>query len=172
MLQHKIEMFVDNYQGEESDIVIASLTRSNADNDIGFMMAPERLNVLLSRARNGLILLGNSSTFMKSKKGGALWQEFFTRIQGHVYDGFPVKCERHSHRTAILSSEVQFERHCPDGGCAEPWYTLRLLITFWILLTNVPLTVGRPWTVGFTTALQNVINYMIIPRCDVRNSWP
>lgn len=38
--------------------MIASLTRSNNTNDIGFMCAPERLNVLLSRARNGLILIG------------------------------------------------------------------------------------------------------------------
>jgi len=114
-------MSVDNYQGEESDIVIASMTRSNVGNDIGFMIAPERLNVLLSRARNGLIMIGNSNTFTRSKKGGALWQKFFTHIKGHVYDGFPVKCEQHPHRTAILSSEVQFEQRCPDGGCTEPW---------------------------------------------------
>ena len=41
---------VDNYQGEESDIVIACLTRSNDKGDIGFMFAPQRVNVLLSRA--------------------------------------------------------------------------------------------------------------------------
>jgi len=117
-------MSVDNYQGEESDIIIASMTRSNVGNDIGFMIAPERLNVLLSRARNGLIMIGNSNTFTRSKKGGALWQKFFAHIQGHVYDGFPVKCEQHPYRTAILSSEVQFEQRCPDGGCAEPWYVL------------------------------------------------
>lgn len=42
---------IDNYQGEEADIVIVSLTRGNNDGDIGFLSAPERLNVLLSRAR-------------------------------------------------------------------------------------------------------------------------
>ncbi|KAG7110727.1 NFX1-type zinc finger-containing protein 1 like [Verticillium longisporum] len=40
------DKMIHNYQGEESDIVIASLTRSNARGDIGFMKAPERLNVL------------------------------------------------------------------------------------------------------------------------------
>lgn len=67
-----LDISVDNYQGEESDIVIASLTRSNASNDIGFMMAPERLNVLLSRARNGLIMIGNSNTFTKSVHYGKI----------------------------------------------------------------------------------------------------
>ncbi|KAF8958975.1 P-loop containing nucleoside triphosphate hydrolase protein [Flammula alnicola] len=114
-------ILIHNYQGEESDIVIASLTRSNASNDIGFMTAPERLNVLLSRARNGIIMIGDSNTFTKSKKGGALWQKFFAHIQGHVYDGFPVKCEQHPQRKALLSSEVQFEQHCPDVGGLGLW---------------------------------------------------
>ncbi|KAJ3939835.1 uncharacterized protein N0V96_009822 [Colletotrichum fioriniae] len=62
---------IDNYQGEESDIVIASLTRSNNNGDIGFMKAPERLNVLCSRARECLILIGNMETFMASGHGRA-----------------------------------------------------------------------------------------------------
>lgn len=37
-------------QAEESDIVVASLTRSNDHHNIGFMSSPQRLNVLLSRA--------------------------------------------------------------------------------------------------------------------------
>ncbi|KAF8065342.1 P-loop containing nucleoside triphosphate hydrolase protein [Lyophyllum atratum] len=110
---------IDNYQGEESDIVIASLTRSNPNHDIGFMFSPERLNVLLSRARNGLILIGDSNTFTKSKKGGPLWQKFFAHIKSHIYDGFPVKCEQHPRKKALLVSEVQFEQHCPEGGCNE-----------------------------------------------------
>ncbi|KAF8065347.1 P-loop containing nucleoside triphosphate hydrolase protein [Lyophyllum atratum] len=58
--------------------------------------------------------------FTKSKNGGALWQKFFAHIKNHVYDGFPVKCEQHPQRKALLSVEVQFEQICPDGGCAEP----------------------------------------------------
>ncbi|KAI3547081.1 ATPase [Colletotrichum filicis] len=50
---------IDNYQGEESDIVIVSLTRSNNNGDIGFMKAPERLNVLCSRARECLCRIGS-----------------------------------------------------------------------------------------------------------------
>ncbi|KAG5647446.1 hypothetical protein DXG03_009376 [Asterophora parasitica] len=40
-------------------------------NDIGFMFSPERLNVLLSRARNALIMIGNAKTFINSRKAVA-----------------------------------------------------------------------------------------------------
>lgn len=113
----------DNYQGEESNIVIASLTRSNPENSIGFMSSPERLNVLLSRARDGLILIGNSHTFLNSKKGGGLWQKFFSMLgkSQYVYDGFPIKCEKHPSKTATLTQSGEFDYQSPDGGCTEPW---------------------------------------------------
>lgn len=112
----------DNFQGEESDIVVASLTRSNDKGDIGFMNAPQRLNVLLSRARCGLILIGNADTFKRSKKGSALWTPFFEQLvkDGHFFDGLPVKCEQHPTITAELKSPEEFE-HCPNGGCTRPW---------------------------------------------------
>ena len=113
----------DNYQGEESDIVIASLTRSNESGDIGFMAAPERLNVLITRARDCLLLIGNMETFMQSKKGRETWHPFFELLkgQGHLYDGLPVKCERHPDRTALLKEPADFAKSCPDGGCSEVW---------------------------------------------------
>jgi len=99
------------------------MTRSNASHDIGFMAAPERLNVLLSRARNGLIMIGNSETFINARKGKEVWRKFFDEMKqkDHIYEGFPVKCEKHPSRTALLSSSEQFEMQCPDGGCSEPW---------------------------------------------------
>lgn len=87
------------------------------------MSAPERVNVLLSRARDGLIMIGNSDTFTQARKGKAVWQQLFAmlRDRGHIYDGLPVKCEQHPYRTALLSTESEFEKDCPDGGCLEPW---------------------------------------------------
>jgi hypothetical protein len=115
-------MRVDNYQGEESDIVVISLTRCNERGDIGFLSSPERLNVLLSRARNAMILLGNAKTFLESRKGKDLWSKFFSLLRegAHIYDGFPVKCERHPDRTSLLRNPQGFDE-CPDGGCTEPW---------------------------------------------------
>ncbi|KAG6328788.1 hypothetical protein ID866_10301, partial [Astraeus odoratus] len=113
---------IDNYQGEESDIVVASLCRSNTSNAIGFMDSPERLNVLISRARNGLILIGNSSTFENSKKGGKLWTDFLTLVRngGYMFKGFPVRCERHPNWTMEIDKPEDFDTHSPDGGCSEP----------------------------------------------------
>ncbi len=116
-------IYADNYQGEESDIVIATLTRSNPVGDIGFMAAPQRLNVLISRARNALIMIGNANTFLNARKGKEIWESFFGQLKdnGHVYDGFPVKCERHPDKKALLKLKEDFEIECPDGGCSDPW---------------------------------------------------
>lgn len=119
----RVNMCIDNYQGEESDIVIGSLTRSNESGDIGFMAAPQRLNVLLSRARNCLVLIGNMETFMQSKRGHDTWLPFFELLkrEGNLYDGLPVKCEQHPDTTALLKEPADFETFCPDGGCSKPW---------------------------------------------------
>ncbi|CDM37011.1 hypothetical protein DTO013E5_7175 [Penicillium roqueforti] len=113
---------IDNFQGEESEIVIASLTRSNQVGDIGFMAAPERLNVLLSRARNVLIMVGNSETFVSSRKGQKHWKPLIDQLksEGHLYDGLPVQCEQHPQTNSILRTAEDFDRECPDGGCSAP----------------------------------------------------
>lgn len=49
---------VDNYQGEENEIVILSLVRSSHDN-IGYVKVSNRINVSISRAKKGFIVLGN-----------------------------------------------------------------------------------------------------------------
>ncbi|RGP72651.1 hypothetical protein FLONG3_6659 [Fusarium longipes] len=113
---------IDNYQGEECDIVIVSLTRSNAAGDIGFLSARERLVVLLSRARCGMILFGNMETFMKSKKGGAMWTQYFDALKknGSLFNGVPVYCEQHPDVSMLLKTPNDFDEMCPDGGCAKP----------------------------------------------------
>ncbi|KAL8823207.1 MAG: hypothetical protein Q9191_006073 [Dirinaria sp. TL-2023a] len=84
---------IDNYQGEESDIVIASLTRSNSIGEIGFMAAPERLNVLLSRARIALIMIGNAETFIKGRRGKETWTPLFNKLKENqqLHDGLPME---------------------------------------------------------------------------------
>ena len=101
--------------------MVVSLTRSNPD--IGFMFSPERLNVLLSRARNSLIMIGNANTFKKSKKGEELWRDLFDLLGHgkHVYQGFPMRCERQPDTTAILGRVEEFDELCPKGGCNLPW---------------------------------------------------
>lgn len=88
------------------------------------MSAPERLNVLITRARNCLVMIGNMVTFMQSKKGREVWHPFFDLLKthGHLYDGLPVRCEKHPEREALLKEPIDFDKSCPDGGCTEPWY--------------------------------------------------
>ncbi|WP_434794496.1 Serine/threonine-protein kinase PknD [Terrisporobacter petrolearius] len=50
---------VDAFQGSETDIVIYSLVRNNPNFKIGFLYDERRLNVALSRGRNGLIIVGD-----------------------------------------------------------------------------------------------------------------
>lgn len=86
------------------------------------MKAAERLNVLVSRARNGLIVFGNMDTFMKSSQGKDTWVPFFKLLKEKQYlkDGLLVHCEQHPDRTAMLSNPRDFDQKCPDGGCSEP----------------------------------------------------
>lgn len=90
------------------------------------MSQPQRLNVLLSRARDGLILIGNLENFVNARKGKEVWQKLVDYIQvdprSYVYTGLPVKCQTHPSRTALLTKPEDFDRICPDGGCSEPWY--------------------------------------------------
>jgi predicted DNA helicase len=53
---------VDSFQGQERDIIAISLTRSNAQGEIGFLSDIRRMNVGMTRARRKLLLVGNSST--------------------------------------------------------------------------------------------------------------
>ncbi|RZL61735.1 MAG: DUF2075 domain-containing protein [Pedobacter sp.] len=58
---------IDSFQGQERDIVYISLTRSNAQNSIGFLSDTRRMNVAMTRARKKLVIIGDSATLSKSK---------------------------------------------------------------------------------------------------------
>ena len=69
---------VDSYQGEENDVIILSLVRSNEYMAIGFLENKNRLVVALSRARRGLYIFGNAVTLTNSEaqeEGEALARE-------------------------------------------------------------------------------------------------
>lgn len=62
---------VDSFQGRESDIIVFSTVRSNADGEIGFLEDHRRLNVMWTRARIALIIVGNQATL---SQGSELWR--------------------------------------------------------------------------------------------------
>ena len=57
---------VDSFQGREKDFIILSCVRSNENQGIGFLRDPRRLNVALTRARYGVIIIGNARLLMKN----------------------------------------------------------------------------------------------------------
>ena len=87
------------------------------------MAAPERLNVLLSRARKALVLNGNAKTFQASRKGGQIWSSLLKLLgrQDCVFDGLPVRCEQHPDQEMLLQIPSDFDELCPDGGCSAAW---------------------------------------------------
>jgi len=61
---------VDEFQGHEADITIISLVRNNvlnADSAWGFISEPERLNVMFSRAKHNLVIIGCSEHIRRNK---------------------------------------------------------------------------------------------------------
>uniref|UniRef100_A0A7S0ZDW8 DNA2/NAM7 helicase-like C-terminal domain-containing protein n=1 Tax=Timspurckia oligopyrenoides TaxID=708627 RepID=A0A7S0ZDW8_9RHOD len=111
---------VDNFQGEEADIVVISLVRCNNNGSIGFLREPERVNVMLSRARNCEIIVGSGDTFCnaKSSEGRKLWNDILGKLtsEGCVYDGFPVSCLVHNAKKQVKCTQ-EFRAYCPEGGC-------------------------------------------------------
>jgi superfamily I DNA and/or RNA helicase len=53
---------IDSFQGQERDIVYISMTRSNTENNIGFLSDIRRMNVAMTRARKKLVVIGDSGT--------------------------------------------------------------------------------------------------------------
>lgn len=53
---------IDGFQGQERDVVYISLVRSNAKTEIGFLKDYRRMNVAMTRARQKLVIVGDSAT--------------------------------------------------------------------------------------------------------------
>lgn len=63
---------VDKYQGEENDIILLSLVRSNEEGKIGFLKTENRVCVALSRAKKGLYIVGNMNNLSENS---SMWKE-------------------------------------------------------------------------------------------------
>ena len=60
--QNKNAQTIDSFQGQEKDLIIVSLVRSNENGIIGFLKDYRRMNVALTRAKKKLIIIGDSAT--------------------------------------------------------------------------------------------------------------
>ena len=70
---------VDGYQGREKEIIIFSAVRANESGEIGFLSDKRRLNVAITRARRGLIVLGNPTTL----RHDGTWRSYLDWAEEH-----------------------------------------------------------------------------------------
>jgi hypothetical protein len=113
---------IDNFQGEEADIVLISLVRSNKHGRIGFLKENQRVNVLMSRAKIGMIIIGNSQTLRASKQGGKVWDPILCYLESNsfVHSGLPTYCALHpDDESLVLSNPEDFRLLRPNGGCSR-----------------------------------------------------
>ncbi|KAA0200392.1 hypothetical protein HAZT_HAZT003234, partial [Hyalella azteca] len=111
---------VDNYQGEENDIILLSMVRSNDSGNIGFLKIANRVCVALSRAKLGLFIIGNMQQLCRSS---ALWrkiEEALKKIDG-LGDALVLKCQSHPDRKVAVKTGEDFWTMSPECGCTRPW---------------------------------------------------
>jgi len=89
LLQQRLKRFIskglfvnsiDKAQGTERSLILLSLVRSSATSrSIGFVSDPRRLNVAITRAKFGLIVVGNAATLIQGEHSGC-WLSFLKHL--------------------------------------------------------------------------------------------
>jgi regulator of nonsense transcripts 1 len=88
---------VDAFQGHEKDLVIFGCVRANDERAIGFLADEARMNVALTRARFGLIVVGTAAVFAKNKQWAAFveyCQSLNAFVEGPIDNWKPATFER------------------------------------------------------------------------------
>ena len=113
---------VDNFQGEENDIILLSLVRSRDEsfpaqkkNPIGFLAIENRVCVALSRAKKCLFVVGNFSHLSKHSK---MWETLVNIIskRNGVKSSLTLRCQNHPDSVVEARTSDDFKA-VPDGGC-------------------------------------------------------
>ncbi|KAJ5232691.1 hypothetical protein N7468_005647 [Penicillium chermesinum] len=105
---------IDNFQGEEAKVVVISLVRSNSQRRCGFLRTPNRANVLLSRAKHGMYIIGNSET----SRGVDMWGKVLHILEkdGNLGTQLELTCPRHPDTPIVVEEPDHFVYHSPEGG--------------------------------------------------------
>lgn len=101
---------VDSYQGEENDIILLSLVRSNRFGEIGFVAVDNRACVALSRAKHGFYIFGNAEALITKSQ---LWSDVVSLMTIHAEKKclgphLPLTCQKH-HKTTYIKGNMNFK---------------------------------------------------------------
>lgn len=109
---------LENFRGEEAKVVIISLVRCNSQNACGSMAIPNRINTLMSRARHGCYILGDSDTYKRVPE----WDHIINMLQaeGNLGDRLELQCPRHPDEIISVSRPNDFALAFANGGCSQP----------------------------------------------------
>ncbi|XP_004698372.1 NFX1-type zinc finger-containing protein 1 [Echinops telfairi] len=108
---------VDKYQGEENDIILLSLVRSNQEGKVGFLQISNRICVALSRAKKGMYCIGNMQMLAKVP----LWSKIIHTLRENHQIGPELRlcCQNHPNTHTMVSKASDFQK-VPEGGCNLP----------------------------------------------------
>lgn len=115
---------VDNFQGEENDIILLSLVRSQDEdqiemkkNPIGFLGIQNRVCVALSRAKKGMFVVGNFSLLSKHSE---MWQTMVNMLskRNGLKTSLTLRCQNHPDNVVDAKTADDFKA-VPDGGCTR-----------------------------------------------------
>ncbi|KAI9712705.1 MAG: hypothetical protein M1820_001326 [Bogoriella megaspora] len=104
---------VDNFQGEEAKVVVISLVRSNKEKNCGFLKTFNRINVLLSRAKHGMYIIGNA----KTAYGVQMWADVINilRKENNFGGSLELSCPRHPETPIYVTHPDDFHEQAPEG---------------------------------------------------------
>lgn len=91
---------VDGYQGREKEVIILSAVRSNRQGRVGFLCDWRRLNVAITRAKSGLVVIGDSATLRRDDN----WRAFIEWcLENQAYK----KPDAHDLQNFVLSGSAR-----------------------------------------------------------------
>jgi hypothetical protein len=111
---------VDNFQGEEANIIILSTVRCNKDGSIGFLREDNRVNVMLSRAKHGMFVFGSAATIraFRSRDGKpVMFQQFVEHMQAtqRLGGALHLKCKQHGIESVVTTAQ-EFRRFSEEAA--------------------------------------------------------